>query len=159
MCRRASLPHPRRPLTDVVSVTDITYIPIREGSLYLAVLVDQCSRAIVGRPTSGPITRHLSLDALGTALARRQPPPGLMRHSDRGSQHASGDYHMQLTRHGVVGSIRRRDDCWDNAVVESFFETLKVELVHETRWPTRTAARTARFDSIAVFYNRQPRHF
>jgi transposase InsO family protein len=143
---------------DVVWVTDITYIPTGEGWLYLAVLLDLCSRAIVGWAMSDRITRQLTLDALGMALARRQPPRGLLHHSDRGSQYASGDYQTQLTRHGVVGSMSRRGDCWDNAVAESFFATLKVELVHDTLWPTRAAARTALFDYIEVFYNQQRRH-
>jgi len=143
---------------DVVWVTDITYIPTGEGWLYLAVLLDLCSRAIVGWAMSDRITDALTLEALRMALARRQPPRGLLHHSDRGSQYASGDYQTQLTRHGVVGSMSRRGDCWDNAVAESFFATLKVELVHDTLWPTRAAARTALFDYIEVFYNQQRRH-
>ena len=153
LARRFAAPAP-----DIVWVTDITYIPTGEGWLYLAVLLDLCSRAIVGWAMSDRITRQLTLDALGMALARRQPPRGLLHHSDRGSQYASGDYQTQLTRHGVVGSMSRRGDCWDNAVAESFFATLKVELVHDTLWPTRAAARTALFDYIEVFYNQQRRH-
>jgi putative transposase len=153
LARRFAAPAP-----DIVWVTDITYIPTGEGWLYLAVLLDLCSRAIVGWAMSDRITRQLTLDALGMALARRQPPRGLLHHSDRGSQYASGDYQTQLTRHGVVGSMSRRGDCWDNAVAESFFATLKVVLVHDTLWPTRAAARTALFDYIEVFYNQQRRH-
>jgi len=143
---------------DVVWVTDITYIPTGEGWLYLAVLLDLCSRAIVGWAMSDRITRQLTLDALGMALARRRPPPGLLHHSDRGSQYASGDYQTALGRQGIVGSMSRRGDCWDNAVAESFFATLKVELVHDALWPTRAAARGAVFEYIEVFYNRQRRH-
>jgi putative transposase len=146
------------PAPDAVWVTDITYIPTGEGWLYLAVILDLYSRGIVGWAMSDRITRQLTLDALGMALARRRPPPGLLHHSDRGSQYASGDYQTALGRQGIVGSMSRRGDCWDNAVAESFFATLKVELVHEALWPTRAAARTALFDYIEVFYNQQRRH-
>jgi transposase InsO family protein len=142
----------------VVWVTDITYIPTGEGWLYLAVILDLYSRRIVGWAMSDRLTRQLALDALGMALARRQPAPGLLHHSDRGSQYASGDYQTALGRQGIVGSMSRRGDCWDNAVAESFFATLKVELVHDALWPTRAAARTALFDYIEVFYNQQRRH-
>jgi transposase InsO family protein len=146
------------PAPDAVWVTDITYIPTGEGWLYLAVILDLYSRSIVGWAMSDRLTRQLALDALGMALARRQPAPGLLHHSDRGSQYASGDYQTALGRQGIVGSMSRRGDCWDNAVVESFFATLKVELVHDALWPTRAAARMALFDYIEVFYNQQRRH-
>ena len=153
LARRFAAPAP-----DVVWVTDITYIPTGEGWLYLAVLLDLCSRAIVGWAMSDRITRQLTLDALGMALARRRPPPGLLHHSDRGSQYASGDYQTALGRQGILCSMSRRGDCWDNAVAESFFATLKVELVHDALWPTRAAARGAVFEYIEIFYNRQRRH-
>jgi transposase InsO family protein len=146
------------PAPDAVWVTDITYIPTGEGWLYLAVILDLCSRGIVGWAMSERITRQLTLDALGMALARRRPSPGLLHHSDRGSQYASGDYQTALGRQGIVCSMSRRGDCWDNAVAESFFATLKVELVHDALWPTRAAARSAMFEYIEVFYNRQRRH-
>jgi putative transposase len=146
------------PAPDTVWVTDITYIPTGEGWLYLAVILDLCSRGIVGWAMSERITRQLPLDALGMALGRRRPSPGLLHHSDRGSQYASGDYQAHLARHGFVGSMSRRGDCWDNAVAESFFATLKVELVHDALWPTRAAARGAVFEYIEVFYNRHRRH-
>ena len=146
------------PAPDAVWVTDITYIPTGEGWLYLAVILDLYSRRIVGWAMSDRLTRQLALDALGMALARRQPSPGLLHHSDRGSQYASGDYQTALGRQGIVGSMSRRGDCWDNAVAESFFATLKVELVHDALWPTRAAARMALFDYIEVFYNQQRRH-
>ena len=146
------------PAPDTVWVTDITYIPTGEGWLYLAVILDLCSRGIVGWAMSERITRQLPLDALGMALGRRRPSPGLLHHSDRGSQYACGDYQTHLARHGFVGSMSRRGDCWDNAVAESFFATLKVELVHDALWPTRAAARGAVFEYIEVFYNRQRRH-
>src|SRR5216117_4031599 len=143
---------------DQAWVTDITYIPTGEGWLYLAVILDLCSRLAVGWAMNERITDDLTLDALGMALARRRPPQGLLHHSDRGSQYASGDYQRALAQHGIVCSMSRRGDCWDNAVAESFFATLKVELVHDATWATRTAARTELFDYLEVFYNGQRRH-
>ena len=143
---------------DTAWVTDITYIPTGEGWLYLAVILDLFSRLVVGWAMSERITRQLALDALGMALARRRPPQGLLHHSDRGSQYASTEYQHQLARHGIVGSMSRRGDCWDNAVAESFFATLKVELVHEATWGTRPEAGGALFEYIEGFYNGQRRH-
>ena len=134
-----------RTVPDQAWVTDITYIPTGEGWLYLAVILDLCSRFAVGWAMSERITDDLTLDALGMALARRRPPQGLLHHSDRGSQYASGDYQKLLECHGIICSMSRRGDCWDNAVAESFFATLKVELVHDATWDTRTAARTELF--------------
>jgi putative transposase len=139
-------------------VTDITYIPTGEGWLYLAVLLDLCSRLAVGWAMSDRITDDLTLDALGMAVARRRPPQGLLHHSDRGSQYASGDYQRVLTQHGIVGSMSRPGNCWDNAVAESFFATLKVELVHDAAWATRAAARAELVEYLEVFYNGQRRH-
>src|SRR3989449_3535806 len=110
---------------DQAWVTDITYIPTGEGWLYLAVILDLCSRFAVGWAMNERITDDLTLDALRMALARRRPPQGLLHHSDRGSQYASGDYQRALAKHGIVCSMSRRGDCWDNAVAESFFATLK----------------------------------
>ena len=143
---------------DQAWVTDITYIPTDEGWLYLAVILDLCSRFAVGWAMSERITDALTLDALDLALARRCPPPGLLHHSDRGSQYASGDYQRVLAQHGMVCSMSRRGDCWANAVAESFFATLKVELVHDAAWATRAAARTELFDYLELFYNGQRRH-
>lgn len=143
---------------DQAWVTDITYIPTGEGWLYLAVIVDLCSRFAVGWAMSERITDELTLDALGMALARRRPAAGLVHHSDRGSQYASGDYQRVLAQHGIVCSMSRRGDCWDNAVAESFFATVKVELVHDAAWATRAAARTELFDYLELFYNGQRRH-
>jgi putative transposase len=139
-------------------VTDITYIPTDEGWLYLAVILDLCSRCVVGWAISERITRALPLDALAMALVRRRPLEGLLHHSDRGSQYASGDYQRVLDAAGIVCSMSRRANCWDNAVAESFFATLKVELVHDATWETRAAARQALFEYIEVFYNGQRRH-
>lgn len=147
-----------RAVPDQAWVTDITYIPTGEGWLYLAVIVDLCSRFAVGWAMSERVTDDLTLDALGMALARRRPAAGLLHHSDRGSQYASGDYQRLLAQHGIVCSMSRRGDCWDNAVAESFFATVKVELVHDAAWATRAAARTELFDYLELFYNGQRRH-
>lgn len=147
-----------QPLPDQAWVTDITYIPTGEGWLYLAVILDLCSRFVVGWAMSDRITRELTLDALDMALVRRRPRPGLLHHSDRGSQYASGDYQDALAADGLVCSMSRRANCWDNAVAESFFATVKVELAHDARWETRAAARLALFEYIEVFYNGQRRH-
>src|SRR5215467_539924 len=139
-------------------VTDITYIPTGEGWLYLAVILDLCSRFVVGWALSARITDALTRDALGMALTRRRPLPGLLHHSDRGSQYASGDYQRVLKQHGIVCSMSRRGDCWDNAVAESFFATLKVELVHDAIWATRAEAHAELFEYLELFYNGQRRH-
>jgi transposase InsO family protein len=143
---------------DQAWVTDITYIPTGEGWLYLAVVLDLCSRVAVGWAMTERITDDLTLAALGMALAHRRPPRGLLHHSDRGSQYASGDYQRVLAQYGMVGSMSRRGDCWDNAVAESFFATLKVELVHDAAWATRAVARAELFEYLEVFYNGQRRH-
>jgi len=147
-----------RAAPDQAWVTDITYIATGEGWLYLAVILDLCSRFAVGWAISERLTDALTLNALGMALARRRPPQGLLHHSDRGSQYASGDYQKVLAQHGIVCSMSRRGDCWDNAVAESFFATLKVELVHDAAWATRATARTELFDYLERFYNGQRRH-
>ena len=143
---------------NVAWVTDITYIWTQEGWLYLAVILDLFSRRVVGWSMSAQITRQLALDALTMGLSLRQPHRGLLHHSDRGSQYASGDYRKRLDEHGIVCSMSRRANCWDNAVAESFFATLKTELVYESAWATRTEARTAIFEYLEVFYNVQRRH-
>jgi putative transposase len=137
---------------------EITYLWTQEGWLYLAVILDLFSRAIVGWALSTQITRQLPLQALTMALGRRHPPPGLLHHSDRGSQYASADYRRALRGHGIVCSMSRRGNCWDNAVAESFFATLKVELAHEATWATRGQARSEVFEYIEQFYNGQRRH-
>jgi transposase InsO family protein len=147
-----------RAVPDQAWVTDITYIPTGEGWLYLAVILDLCSRFAVGWAMSERITDDLTLDALDMALARRRPAQGLLHHSDRGSQYASGDYQRVLAQHGIVCSMSRRGNCWDNAVAESFFATLKVELVHDATWNTRAAARCALFEYLEPFYNGRRRH-
>lgn len=143
---------------DTVWATDITYLWTNEGWLYLAVILDLFSRRVVGWALSDRMTRQRTLDALDMALARRSPPAGLIHHSDRGSQYASHDYRRALDAHGIVCSMSRRGNCWDNAVAESFFSTLKVELVYETAWRTRDEARAEVFEYLEVFYNGQRRH-
>jgi putative transposase len=104
------------------------------------------------------LEKKLALDALSMALAERQPQGGLLHHSDRGSQYASREYQELLARHALLSSMSRRANCWDNAVAESFFATLKIELVYQTRWSTRAQARSEVFDYIEIFYNRRRRH-
>lgn len=139
-------------------VGDITYIPTREGWLYLAVVIDLCSRAVVGWSMGSRITAGLVNGAMLMALWQRKPAKGLIFHSDRGSQYASDSYNKILNDHGVKGSMSKKGDCWDNAVAESFFHTLKTELVYHDDYKTRDEARAAIFEYIEVFYNRQRLH-
>lgn len=139
-------------------VSDVTYVPTSEGWLYLAVVLDLFSRRVVGWATSAINDTDLTLSALSLAVARRKPRPGLMHHSDRGSTYASDAYRRALARHGIVASMSRLGDCWDNAVAESFFSTLKTELVGTKRYATRSAANELIRDYIESFYNPQRRH-
>jgi transposase InsO family protein len=139
-------------------VTDITYIWTREGWIYLAAILDLFSRRVVGWSADSYIDRTLALDALGMALRTRRPEPGLIHHSDRGVQYASGDYQQQLTQRGIICSMSRKGDCWDNAVAESFFSTIKAELVHRTDYVSRSQARASIFEYIEAFYNGRRRH-
>jgi transposase InsO family protein len=139
-------------------VADITYIPTREGWLYLAAILDLYSRMIVGWSMAERMNRRLALDALDMAVGRRRPGPGLVHHSDRGSQYACGDYQQALGAHGMICSMSRKGNCWDNAPMESFFQTLKTELVHHRRYQTRGEAKANIFEYIEVFYNRSRRH-
>ena len=143
---------------DRVYVADITYIPTDEGWLYLATEMDLCSHRIVGWSMGSRLTRHLALDALEMAVGRRRPGPGLIHHSDRGVQYACGDFQKLLKRHGMVPSMSRKGDPYDNAVAESFFRTLKVELVYRRRFRTRAEAKAAIVEFIELFYNRWRRH-
>jgi transposase InsO family protein len=146
------------PAPDRIWVTDITYLATVEGWLYLAVVLDLFSRRVVGWATSDRLGEGVALEALGMGLARRRPPPGLLHHSDRGSQYASAEYGAILTGHGMERSMSARGACWDNAVAESFFATLKIELDHPGAWPTRAEAHRAVFDYIELFYNPERRH-
>jgi transposase InsO family protein len=139
-------------------VTDITYVWTDEGWLYLAAILDLFSRRVVGLAMSERIDRALVIEALRVAVGRRVPDAGLLHHSDRGSQYASGDYQKALDELGVVCSMSRKGNCWDNAVAESFFATLKTECIYARRFATRAEAREAIFHFIEVFYNGKRRH-
>lgn len=139
-------------------VADITYVPTQEGWLYLAAVEDLYSRKIVGWSMSERIDSRLVVDALEMAVARQLPGDGLVAHSDRGVQYASEHYRELLTRHGITCSMSRRGNCWDNAPMESFFATLKKELIHWENYESRAAARQSIFEYIEVFYNRVRRH-
>jgi len=139
-------------------VSDLTYIPTAEGWLYLAAVMDLYSRRIVGWAMGHTLARWLTMAALQMALESRQPPPGLLHHSDRGSQYASHDYQALLTKHQMQVSMSRKGNCYDNAPMESFFGTLKTELVHHRLYATRAEAKTDIFEYIEVFYNRSRRH-
>lgn len=139
-------------------VSDITYIPTREGWLYLAVTLDLYHRKVVGWSMDRRMTQQLVIDALTMALKNGKPGPGLSHHSDQGVQYASQAFQALLTAAGIQGSMSRKGNCWDNAVAESFFHTLKVELVHPRHYHTRQEARAEIFEYIEVFYNRQRRH-
>ena len=143
---------------DRVWVTDITYLATVEGWLYLAVVLDLFSRRVVGWATSDRLGEGVALEALGMGLARRRPRPGLLHHSDRGSQYASAEYRAVRAGHGMERSMSGVGSCWDNAVAESFFATLKVELDHDGAWRTRAEAHRAVFDYIELFYNGERRH-
>lgn len=137
---------------------DITYVPTDQGWLYLAVVLDLYSRRIVGHSMSARLERGLVIEAFSMAWARRAPQPGLLHHSDQGSQYASDDYQGLLSGAACIASMSRRGNCWDNAPVESFFATLKRELVHRCRYRTRSAARASLFEYIEVFYNARRKH-
>lgn len=139
-------------------VTDITYVATLEGWLYLAVILDLFSRRVVGFALSDRITRELVLEALRRALAQRSGVQDLIHHSDRGSQYASHDYRRALEQAGITCSMSRRGNCWDNAVAESFFGTLKVELLHELPLQDRPQAERAIAEYIEDFYNVRRRH-
>lgn len=143
---------------DKVWATDITYVRTWEGWLYLAVVIDLFSRKVVGWSMANHLRTELVLDALRMALGRRLPSKDLLHHSDRGSQYASHEYRKALRQHGIVCSMSRRGDCWDNAVVESFFGTLKTELLYRRPITSRKMARAAICEYIEVFYNRKRRH-
>ena len=147
----------QREAPDRVWVADISSIPTREGWVYLAVVLDLFARRVVGWATGVRLERGLVLRALGDARARRRPGPGLLHHSDRGTQYASGDYQELLARAGMLTSMSRKGNCWDNAVMERFCSTLKAELPQAV-FERRAAARSAVFDYIERFYNRKRRH-
>lgn len=139
-------------------VVDITYVPTDEGWLYLAGVLDLCSRRIVGWSMAEHLQSGLVEDALKMAIGRRNPAAGLLHHSDRGVQYAAEDYQQLLLASGMIGSMSGKGNCWDNAVMESFWGTLKSELVNHQHYATRAEARQSIFEYIEVFYNRKRLH-
>jgi transposase InsO family protein len=139
-------------------VSDITYIPTDEGWLYLASTMDLFSRLIVGWSMSASLEATIAMDALKMAIGRRCPPAGLIHHSDRGVQYACGEFRRLLQAHGIECSMSRTGNCYDNAAKESFFHTLKTELVHHEHYRTRAEARASVFEYIETFYNRERLH-
>jgi putative transposase len=169
--RRTTIPDPAAPPAadlvkrrfaaerpDQVWLADITYLPTYEGWLFLAVVMDVCSRKIVGWAMREDLKAELVVDALGMAVARRRPKPGLVHHSDRGSQYTSLAFGRTLRESGLLASMGRRGDAYDNAPVESVISTIKNELVNRSRFTSRDQARLAVFDYIETFYNPRRRH-
>jgi len=139
-------------------LADITYIPTDQGWLYLATVLDLFSRKVVGWAMRDHMRQELTIAALTMAIQRRRPGPGLIHHSDRGSQYAAGGYRQVLDAANIVQSMSRKGNCWDNAPMESFFHTLKTELVHHAAYATREAAKRDLFAYIEGYYNRQRLH-
>ena len=154
--RLAEAPPPTAP--NQIWVADITYIQTREGWLYLAAILDLYSRKIVGWAMSERIDTDLVLKALSMALLHRKAPAEVLFHSDRGVQYAAGEYRAALARAGLIASMSRKGNCYDNAFIESFWSTLKLELVYRREFTSRREARSAIFDYIEMFYNRQRAH-
>jgi len=146
------------PQTDQVYASDVTYVWTQEGWLYLAVVIDLCSRRVVGWSMSSRMKAQLVCDALTMAIWQRRPKAGLIHHSDRGSQYASKAFRRLLKAHGFKGSMSRKGDCWDNAVVESFFGSLKQERVQWQSYQTRYEAQQDILDYISMFYNSHRLH-
>jgi transposase InsO family protein len=143
---------------DRVWLADLTYIWTAEGWLYLAVVLDLCTRRVVGWAMADHLGHELALAALDMAIARRRPAPGLIHHADRGVQYAAHGYRARLQAHGMLCSMSRKGDCWDNAPMESFFATLKGELIEAADYQTRDQARANVFHYIEGFYNRRRLH-
>lgn len=141
-----------------VWVADLTYVPTREGFLYLATVLDLGSRRCVGWAMDDQMEVDLPLAALRMARDARHPAPGLIHHSDRGSQYCAKAYRAELMAHGMIASMSAKGDCYDNAVAESFFATLEFELIMQNDWRTKADARRAIFRYIETWYNRQRRH-
>lgn len=143
---------------DRLWVADITYVRSKEGFLYLAFILDACSRRVVGWSMATHLRTELVVDALQMAITRRKPAPGLVHHSDRGVQYTSLSFGKRLEDEGLLPSMGRVGSAYDNALAESFVATLKTELIYQASWPTRQAARTAIFEYIEGFYNTRRRH-
>lgn len=154
--RLAEVPAPRQP--DQIWVTDITHVPTDEGWLYVAGVMDRWSRRVVGLAMAGHLRTELVSAALQQARTQRRPTRGCLHHSDRGCQYASTEYRRLLAAHGLEASMSRAGNCYDNAAMESFWSTLKGELVQRRTFATRAAARAALFEYVEVFYNRQRLH-
>lgn len=154
--RLATLPAPTQP--NQVWVSDLTYVPTDEGWLYVAGVLDRYSRYLVGWAMGSTLDTAVPLAALMMALHRRKPGVGLIHHSDRGVQYASANYRSALAAHGLIASMSRKGNCYDNATIEAFWSSLKNELVYRRHFATRAEARTAIFDYIEAFYNRYRRH-
>lgn len=154
--RLATTPAPTKP--DQVWLTDITYVPTGEGWLYVAGVLDLFSRRLIGWAMGSSLETALPLAALRMAVHQRKPAPGLLHHSDRGVQYASGDYRACLEAHQFTASMSRKANCYDNATMEAFWSTLKNELIHRCQFTTRAEATTAIFDYIETFYNRRRMH-
>lgn len=143
---------------NLVWLSDITYVWTSEGWLYLAGVIDMYSRRVVGCSMGSRLDDKLTLGALHQALSRRRPEPGLLHHSDQGKQYAASNYQQLLSDHRLIGSMSRKGNCWDNAPMESFWATLKTELIYHERFITREEAQAKIFEYIEVFYNRKRRH-
>jgi putative transposase len=143
---------------DQLWVTDATCVLTGEGWLYVVAVLDACTRRIVGWAMGAVLDAPMAIAALKMAISRRHPPPGLIVHSDRGAQFASGAYRQVLAAHALVASMSRKGNCYDNAFIESFWSSLKYETVYRHKFATRTEARTALFDYIESFYNRTRLH-
>jgi putative transposase len=141
-----------------VWTSDLTYVWTDEGWLYLAVVIDLFNREVVGWSVRARMTAEIVIDALTMAWFRKKPGPGLIHHSDRGSQYASAAFRARLTEYAMICSMSRKGNCWDNAPTESFFNSLKNERVHGTRYRTRADAQADLFDYIEPFYNRRRKH-
>ena len=139
-------------------VADITYIPTDEGWLYLATIMDLYSRRVIGWSLRERLTKGLVIDALNMALKQRDISADLLLHSDRGSQYASELYQLLLLKNGILCSMSGKGNCWDNAVMESFYRTLKVELIYQNHYQTRREAQRDIFEYIEIFYNRERLH-
>lgn len=147
-----------QPAPDKAWAADVTFVPTKEGWLYLAVVLDLCSRKVVGWEAADHVRSELCAEALSKAVADRRPDPGLIHHSDRGVQYACDDYRLLLKKNGMTCSMSRKGDCYDNAVVESFFASLKTECVHLHDYATRGEAKQSLFEYIEVFHNRRRLH-
>jgi len=148
----------RRAVEVSIWVTDITYIWTFEGWLYLAAILDLFSRGIVGMAMDKTIAATLVTQAMQQAILRRNPGKGLILHSDRGVQYAGNDFKALLAQNEFVGSMSKKGDCWDNAVAESFFHTLKVELIYRIKFRTLEEAKRRIFEYVEIYYNRKRAH-